>query len=583
MNKLLIPCAPLVPAIAIPDSPFHQLQSPSRSELAETRSIPAAERRLLIPNFVEFFRWEAIRPMLPFQLPSPGGPPAWQCRSCRSCYHWLPPDQIHSSADLAGMDPFDLCLSLFDFSPWRPYFGVRLKSHFGPPPFDPLSLGLAMLLAIYRKWDWASLVNELCQPERGHGYRQALGFEENDLPCASTFRMACQNTPENWLLGCQSSLLLGLMAYGLVPSHSTFPEDPPDRGVSISTDCQLIASRSHMRCRHQVPACCEPAAVRTCPAREAGKEGCQCDTPACREHCRFATFRDPTASYVYYSGSNQPGHNPNIFKDPKQRSGPHGKHHFGYKSKAFNIVDDRLFTLWPITGLFTAANRNDHLLTIPGFQNLRLRFPDLSIGEVLGDAGEGHEGVLTYVHQDLHALRTIRLVHAEGDDQPLTCLKRGYDENGIPLCPLGYRMSCNGHDYQRQKTKWACRQRCLHQSRADIQLSAESQTPRSACPFADPAHPLGTSITTGLTLPDGSIRLARDMQVGSDTWKLRIGRQSYSECRNASQARRHLKRSPWFGLSNSSKATNMGDTLSLLLNLARFVQEASSASLPAPA
>ena len=583
MKRLIVPTTPLVPTIAIPDSPFHQLQSPSRSELAETRSIPAAERRLLIPNFIELFRWEAIRPMLPFQLPTPGDPPAWLGRTCRSCYQWLPPKQIHSSADLAGMDPFDLCLSLFDFSPWRPYFGVRFKSHFGPPGFDPLSLGLAMLLAIYRKWDWASLAKELCQAERGHGYRRALGFQENDLPCASTFRMACLNTPENWLLACQSSLVLGMMAYGLVPSHSTFPEDAPDRGVSISTDCQLIASRSHMRCRHQVPACSEPAATRACPAREAGKEGCQCDTPACREHCRFATFRDPQACYVYYSGSNQPGHNPNSFKDPKQRSAPHGKHHFGYKSKAFNIVDDRLFTLWPISGPFTAANRNDHLLTIPGFQNLRLRFPDLSIGEVLGDAGEGREGVLTYVHQDLHALRTIRLVHAEGDDQPMICLKRGYDENGIPLCPLGYRMSCNGHDYQHQKTKWLCRQRCLHQSQADIQLSPETQAPRSACPFTDPAHPLGTSITTGLTLPDGSIRLARDMQVGSDTWKLRIGRQSYSESRNASQAHRRLKRSPWFGLINSSKATTMGDTLSLLLNLARFVEEASLAVLPAPA
>jgi hypothetical protein len=151
MNNFLIPAAPLVPAISIPDSPFHQLQSLSRSELAETRSIPAAERRLLIPNFIELFRWETIRPMLPFQLPTPGDPPTWQARSCRSCYHWLPPDQIHSCGDLAGMDPFDLCLSLFDTSAWRPYFGTRFKSHFGPPGFDPLSLGLAMLLAIYRK------------------------------------------------------------------------------------------------------------------------------------------------------------------------------------------------------------------------------------------------------------------------------------------------------------------------------------------------------------------------------------------------------------------------------------------------
>lgn len=72
------------------------------------------------------------------------------------------------------------------------------------------------------------------------------------------------------------------------------------------------------------------------------------------------------------------------------------------------------------------------------------------------------------------------------------------------------------------------------------------------------------------------------MQVGSDTWKLRIGRWSYSESRNASQARLRLKRSPRFGLFNSTKATILGDTLSLMFNLARFVQEAFLATLPAP-
>jgi hypothetical protein len=215
-------------------------------------------------------------------------------------------------------------------------------------------------------------------------------------------------------------------------------------------------------------------------------------------------------------------------------------------------------------------------------QSFHQRFPALSIGELLGDAGEGFDSVLRYVHTDLQALRTIRLRHAEGDDLPLTCLQRGYDQNGIPLCSLGYRLSCNGHDYQHGTTKWVCRQKCLHQPHPDIQLTQESQAPRTACPFADPAHPLGTSVTIGLALPDGSIRLARDMQVSSDTWKLRIGRQSYSESRNASQTRYHLKRSPWFGLVNSSKATLIGDTLFLMFNLARFVLEACSVTPPAP-
>jgi hypothetical protein len=47
------------------------------------------------------------------------------------------------------------------------------------------------------------------------------------------------------------------------------------------------------------------------------------------------------------------------------------------------------------------------------------------------------------------------------DEDPLTCLKRGYDENGVPLCPHGYRLAFNGHDYRRGDSKWLCRQRCI--------------------------------------------------------------------------------------------------------------------------
>ncbi len=52
--------------------------------------------------------------------------------------------------------------------------------------------------------------------------------------------------------------------------------------------------------------------------------------------------------------------------------------------------------------------------------------------------------------------------------------------------------------------------------------------------------------------------------------------------RNATQARRHLKRSPWFGLSNTTKATLISDTLSLACNLVRLVRDASRAACKAP-
>jgi hypothetical protein len=542
----------------------------------------------LIPNFVELFCWEAIRPRLPLRLPTPGDPPSWMGRRCRSCYQWQPSDDLHSSAELSALDEFDLMLRLFDFSPWRAYFAQRFQSRFGPPPFDPLSLGLGMFLAVYQGWDWERLAGELRSPERGLGYCRRLGFNPADVPSPSTFRMALGNTHLDWLADCQTSLALGLMAYGLIPTRSTFPGDPPERGVSLSTDCQLIEARSHQKCVHQTPACCLPAAQRPCPAREKGKEGCDCDSEACRKHCRFATPRDPQAAYVHYSGSNQPGPNPNAPKnggsEAKNAHKPRGKHCFGYKSKAFNLIDDRLFQLWPLTGPCTPANVNDHLLTIPGLKSLGGRFPELKIGEVLGDAGEGYEEILRYVHDDLKALRTIRLLHYKGDDEPLICLQRGYDERGNPLCPLGYRLFANGHDYEHGTTKWVCRQKCTHQPAPDIPLpnQPDAPAPRQACQYVDPAHPLGYSLTTGLSLPDGNIRLARDLQVGSPTWELRMGRQSYAESRNATQARRGLKRSPWFGLESTAKAMLISDTLSLAFNLVRLILEASRAAGKAP-
>jgi hypothetical protein len=574
MSAHWVPAQALSAQISIPGSPFQQLQRQTRVQLAASRALPAAARRLQLPNFVALFRWEAIRPLLPLKLPAPAAPSPWTGRLCRSYYQWLEGDDI----SILGLDEFDLLLRLFNFSPWRPYFAARFRSQYGPPPFDPLSLGLGMFLARYQGWDWARLAGELHSPARGREYCLRLGFDPSDLPSPSTFRMAFEGTQTDWLTACQDSLAQGLMAYQLIPTQSTFPGDPPEGGVSLTTDCQLIASRSRMRCSHQVPACSQPAVSRTCPAREAGQEGCACDTPACRAHCRFAAWRDPQAAYVYYAPSNQFGPNPNTprkAKEPSQSTpSGRGKHHFGYKSKAFNIVDDRLFLLWPLTGPTTPANRNDHLLTIPGLQHLRQRFPSLKIGELLGDAGEGYDEILQFVHQDLQALRTIRLRHAEGDDAPLTCLQRGYDHNGIPLCPHGYRLSSNGHDYQRHATKWLCRLKCTHQLHPDLPSTAAASS-HATCPFADPAHPLGFSLTTTLTLPDGSLRLARDMQVGSDTWQLRIGRQSYAESRNATQARRHLKRSPAFGLPNTAKAMLISDTLSLAFNLTRLIFEAS--------
>jgi len=598
--------AQVLSAPHLPDSPFHQLLGLTRRQLRETRDIPAAERRLLLPNFIETFQWAAVRPLLPLRLvvaptqpPAGQGPPAtpplWQPRACRSHYVWLPPEESLAASPTAwlGLDDCDLILRLFDFSAWRPILGQRFSSQFGPPPFDPVSLGLAWFLALWRSWSWPQLVTELHSAERGPGYAQRLGFQPDDLPSASTFRMALADTPVTWLVQCADSLALSLLAYGLLPSHSTFPADPPVRGVSLALDSQLVAARSHLRCSAMNAHCFQPPGERQCAARRHGQEGCACDSPACRQHCRRATPRDPQAAYVFYGLAKaartvtppaQPANGGQAAQPLTPGQPGHGRQHFGYKSKAFNVLDDRLFTYWPLSGPFVPANRNDHLQTIPGLAQLRGRFPGLVIGEVVGDSGEGYDEVLRYVYAELHALRLLDQRAAPEDAQPLTCLARGYDAQGVPLCPHGYRLAFNGHDYTRHDSKWVCRQRCRRQLPPDIQVPPGADPPATpatpawaTCPYRDPARPLGQVVRVGLRLPDRSIRLARDLPRHSASYQLRQGRQSYAESRNASQARYHLKRSPWFGLANSAKATCLGDMLIAAGHVARFVREATLA------
>jgi hypothetical protein len=588
MTLVLIPTMERPAPLVVPDSPFRQLTALSRADLLATREIAAAERRSLGPTFVQTFAWETLRPLLPLRLELPPIVPLWRARTCRSHYVWRPPEDLLVPEAWAGLDDFDLVLRLFDFAPWRPILGQRFSSNLGPPPFDPVSLGLAWLMARWRQWDWSTLLTELHSPERGRGYCFRLGFDPEDIPAESTFRCGLDHTRPEWLLQCEDSVLLGLMAYGIVPTTSTFPGDSPQQGVSIAPDSQLVTARSHMLCRFQNARCFLPPAQRQCAAREEGKEGCACDTRECAVHCRLATARDPEAAFVFYTGSNQPA-TPSASTDAAPVTPVRGKPHFGYKSKSFNLIDDRLFTYWPISGPFVPANRNDHLQTIPGFQTLQRRFPALKIGEVIGDAGEGFDEILRFVHDDLHALRSIDVRHHEQDADPLACLQRGYDALGNPLCALGYRLAFNGHDYERQDSKWVCRQGCLHTAHPNLlvtQGAATTEVPAPAadpttCPYRQPTPDLGYLVRIGLTLPDGSLRLARDLKVESPTWNLRTGRRSYAESRNADQARLGVKRSPWFGRAHSAMASFLADLLTSVLNVARFVREATHATLAA--
>ncbi|MFL7792649.1 MAG: hypothetical protein AB8I69_10955 [Anaerolineae bacterium] len=105
--SVLIPSRMASLPLVLPDSPFHHLTSLSRADLAATRDLPTADRRLLAEDFVGVFQWETVPPLLPLQLELPPEVPPWHARVCRSQYAWLPSDDIHCADDLIGLDNAD--------------------------------------------------------------------------------------------------------------------------------------------------------------------------------------------------------------------------------------------------------------------------------------------------------------------------------------------------------------------------------------------------------------------------------------------------------------------------------------------
>lgn len=155
------------------------------------------------------------------------------------------------------------------------------------------------------------------------------------------------------------------------------------------------------------------------------------------------------------------------------------------------------------------------------------------------------------------------------------CLRRGYDGQGCPLCPHGYPMRSNGHDYERRRTKYVCAQVCRRLPLRD----KESVAPVKDCPYlGEPGcSSLGYVVNVGKTMPlDGSIRLAREIPYGSPTWKGRYGRRNLSESRNGQIERMGLKRMQSYGLERSTKDVQLADFLMNLHTLGRLVREATN-------
>ena len=541
----------------------------------ETGAQNADRRRAAHLDFVPTFSVWALQDRVPLCFPVPEDVPPSPKRRYRSAYRYLGDDDLLDPTLLAPLTCFQVALRLVDFSPLRNHLAQCYYVHSakGQTPCDPVSLFLCLCLRRELNCGWRSLA-KLLAGKHGSGWRRLFGFQEGQTPSASGLRYFF-NTVCHELFAELCPLFADLLhEASLLPQHATFPGDSSQRGVTISHDIMLHHAHSNMHCA-KVRATCYLPAPRPCPAKEAGKRGCDCASDACAKACQRATPADRQARYIYYAGRNKKGDLP-VARGEQEGQTSHGQHFYGYASNPDRVLDDRFACAWTIRTDVHPANVDERSIFPTSFAHLLARFPYLKIGEVLADAALGYQCCLDPIW-DAGALRMVDIRAAQADDDLQIQRRRGYDQEGHPLCMHGYSMRSNGHDYQRRRTKWYCAHVCLSAQSDDTQQAPAPPAPD--CPFQAPEHKHGLVINVGRTLPDGSLRLAREVPYDSLTWKKRYARRNLSESRNGLLEQMGLKRLPSCGQHRGFREVVIGDLLENLRTLGRLVCEATTLAL----
>jgi hypothetical protein len=560
--------------------------------------LTAVEARARDSDFVDQCSLWGLQDRLPLRWPTPPGVPPSPKRDYRSHYVYQGGDDLLDLAVWAHLFDFDLVLRLVDFSGLRPVLAQRLgwTSARGSRPFDLVSMFLLQAWQIVNRWSRAETLRNLADPRYGD-YAALFGFEEGIYPTeggmrhfltalgrhsevdGDTIRVEREGeAPVEVAIQYLNQLLVGAVTLireaGLLSSEAWSQ-------AQVCPDGMLLHAASRLRCASVQESCYQPTSLddpRPCPAKEKGRRGCDCDTSACVEACRHATPWDAEARFVWYSGSNQPKSSPNRSTDPaKKDKKQDGEPCYGYRSLPLLLADpSRRFHL-ALLADFQAANEREEVPGAALLLQLHLFYPDLHLDVVAGDAGFGYDVFLRTVYS-LHAKRVIDLrVHTTDDDKAEWPV-RGYDDRGRPICPFGYAFTANGFDTGRQRYKWFCDQTCLHDAKPRVSLDGVTYPP-TECPYQASVYSYGNILNLGKRFANGSIRLVRDVPVGSTAWK-----RLYHRARNASEARNaafkswDLKRLPVYGELRGKALAYLADTWATLTTLARLVREATFAT-----
>jgi len=526
----------------------------------------ARELRDQVERFRNTFSLEALRDKLPLLFPTMiqiSLPLHFRTLSEYTYPGWA---ILTNPEQLAVLSAFYVALHLIDFSPLRAELVLLTAitpNGPGQTPFDPVSLFLCCLLRWEKGLGWKQLAKFLAGPE-GACWRRLFGFHEGCTPGGSTMRRFYHALGTALHTDLCPRFMELLHTAQLLLEHTTQPLIPSHRGLPLAVDGMLHEAHATMHCGQVTDTCYQstsPEAPRPCPAREAGREGCDCTEAACAQACRFTTPRDPEARLIHYSGRNQEGQ-----EDPSR-----ARNVYGYRSYPQLLCDDELHVSWVAHTSLHPANADERVIFPTDYPHLRHRLPHIPIGEVVADAALGFKECLNLIyHTGAVAVITIR--HDETDQNETLCKLRGYDKNGHPLCAHGYPLAFNGLDYRRLRACWVCRQICSR--------TPEPRPEDAECPFRDPQRPLGQVRHVGCAFvhPDGTRheRLARLYPYHSPLWDTHYdSRKNAVEGRNSQITRLGLKRMWCYGLTGATADITFADLLINLRTLGRLVQEAT--------
>jgi hypothetical protein len=538
---------------------------------------------------------------LPLNWPTPAGLPASPKKSYRSGYHYAWGEVCRNPEQVQGwlkLGDFDLALRLVDFSGLRPVLAQRLgwKSGRGWEPFDPVSFFLLYQWQTSQHWTRQELLTHLAE-ERYADYAAWFGFRNGVYPTEGGMRFfltrlgsQSEASGEQVLVELEGNQIavavqqlnqLLVQAVGLVRQAGLLSPAAWEQAL-VCPDGQIHDAASRVRCISVSESCyqpCTPDHPRVCPAKAKDRQGCACDTLACAQVCQHATPRDREARFIVYTGSNQAEDSPNAAKAPDPAQAEHGKPRYGYRSLPMRLADRcRRFSLTLLDDL-RPANLHEDLPAAALLLQLPQAYPDLHIDAVAGDAAFGFDLFLHTVYARLSARRVVDCRAHVTDRDPQQWVTRGYDNHGRPLCPFGYAFSSFGFDRERARQKWACNKTCLKGLPPQVALPQVTYPPEE-CPYQAAEHQHGRVINVAETFPDGSLRLVRDVPVGSSTWKaLYHPARNAVESRNATFEAWGFKRLSVFGMLRAKAAIFLADVLDTLTTLARLVREATRADL----